>query len=123
MTTIPQRGELYTLTTIRAPVTKENVEALLLGDVAYLSVFIPFVSTYGKWTTVRCTLTHIGCIHRYLMTPQGSWISLCSLQTVLIAARLVLLYQEYSPASSRPASPPTTTTPTKRGHPRSPRRT
>lgn len=104
----------------RAPVTKENVEALLLGDLAYLAVFIPFVNTYGKWIWVRLASR---CIHRPRSLSQGSWFSVGSL-AVLITARLVFLYLEYTPAAGhRHASPPTTTTPTKRGRPRSPRRT
>lgn len=114
------RHSCESLTSIgRAPVTKENVEALLLGDLAYLAVFIPFVNTYGKWIWVR--LAPSRCIRRSL--AQGSWFSVGSL-AVLITARLVFLYVEYTPsAGQRHASPPTTTTPTKRGRPRSPRRT
>jgi len=35
---------------LRSPVCIETIEALLLGDIVYVAVFIPFVNAYGDWT-------------------------------------------------------------------------
>jgi hypothetical protein len=33
-----------------APVTKQNIQALLLGDIAWLWVFYIFIQAHGTWT-------------------------------------------------------------------------
>jgi len=35
---------------LRSPVCIQTIEALLLGDIVYVVVFIPFVNEYGAWT-------------------------------------------------------------------------
>lgn len=33
-----------------APVTKQNIQALLIGDIAYLIVFFQFINNHGEYT-------------------------------------------------------------------------